>query len=390
MDKIKSYFKNLSLRKSFVLYVASFTLVALLLSGITASLCNRGVANIYSNYPLDGERYYLTTDSGELLGDGVMIGDSEGALSPKDARLISVLRFLPIVLIPLYSALCLLTAATLFYRIKLKRPLLELMSASTKIAGNDLDFTIDYESKDELGQLCSSFEVMRSTLTSNLSEMWRQIEDRKRLNAAFAHDLRTPLTVLKGYGELLQNSQDQTTQETAATMEKHINRMERYIDSMSGLHRLEDMQPDFQEVSLNALFDAMRDSADICCKTTGKGFTFIDNCISPVLVLDRSCILRVCSNLIENAARYATTKVTLIVKEQDKGLLLEVADDGPGFSKSGLCNASSPYYTEDKRDGDHYGLGLYICRVLCEHHGGYLKFENAQVGAKVTAYFESR
>lgn len=237
MDQIKNYFKNLSLRKSLVLYVAFFTLVALLLSGITANLCNRGVANIYSNYPLDGERYYLTTDRGEKLGEGAIIGDSESPLTSKDARVISILGFLPTVLIPVYSALCLLVAVTLFYRIKLKRPLLELTSASTKIADNDLDFTIDYESKDEFGQLCYGFEIMRSALASNLSEIWGQIEDRKRLNAAFAHDLRTPLTVLKGYGEMLQSSQDQTTQETAATMEKHIKRMEHYIDSIAEPHR---------------------------------------------------------------------------------------------------------------------------------------------------------
>ena len=390
MGQIKSYFKNMSLRKSLVLYVAFFTLLALLLSNFTTDLCNRGVEKIYSNYPSNGERYYLTTESGERLGDGVIIGDNAITLTPKDARLISILGILPVVVIPIYSALCLLAAVTLFYRIKLKRPLSDLMSASTKIAENDLNFTIDYQSKDEFGQLCSSFEIMRSTLTSNLSEVWRQIEDRKRLNAAFAHDLRTPLTVLKGYGEMLQNSQDLTTRETAATMEKHISRMERYIDNMSSLHRLEDMQPDFHEVSLDTLLDAMRDRADICCKTYGKSFAFLDNCTSYVLVIDRSCILRVCSNLIENAARYATTKITLVVKEQDKGLLLAVADDGPGFSKSGLYNASAPYYKEDKQDEDHYGLGLYICRVLCERHGGYLKIENTQVGAKVTAYFESR
>ena len=94
---------------------------------------------------------------------------------------------------------CIIAAALLFYRNKLKKPLAELMAASEKISNNDLDFSIEYDSKDELGQLCTSFEIMRTALANNFTEMWRQVEERKQLNAAFAHDLRTPLTVLKGY-----------------------------------------------------------------------------------------------------------------------------------------------------------------------------------------------
>ena len=80
---------------------------------------------------------------------------------------------------------------------------------------------------------------MRFTFANNFSEMWRQMEERKQLNAAFAHDLRTPLTVLKGYNEILQSNHDPITKSTAATMRKHIFRLERYVDSMSHLRRLE-------------------------------------------------------------------------------------------------------------------------------------------------------
>ena len=136
---------------------------------------------------------------------------------------------------PIYSAFCIIAAALLFYRNRLKKPLAELRAASEKIANNDLDFSIDYDSNDELGQLCASFEIMRTTLADNFSKMWRQVEERKALNAAFAHDLRTPLTVLKGYNEMLQASENSQTRETAATMGKHISRMENYVSSMSNL-----------------------------------------------------------------------------------------------------------------------------------------------------------
>lgn len=148
-------------------------------------------------------------------------------MSEKDQRLLSICEVAPIIATPIYSALCIITATLLFYRNKLKKPLTELKAASEMISNNNLNFSIKYDSKDELGELCSSFETMRFTLANNFSEMWRQMEERKQLNAAFAHDLRTPLTVLKGYNEILQSNHDPITKSTAVTMGKHIFRLER-------------------------------------------------------------------------------------------------------------------------------------------------------------------
>lgn len=235
--------RNLSLRKSIILYISAFVILAILLSAGTATLCNNATKTIESKYPPTGEKYYLTNENGERLGDGNYIGVAPVAMSEKDQRLLSICEVAPIIATPIYSALCIITATLLFYRNKLKKPLTELKAASEMISNNNLDFSIKYDSKDELGELCSSFETMRFTLANNFSEMWRQMEERKQLNAAFAHDLRTPLTVLKGYNEILQSNHDPITKSTAATMRKHIFRLERYVDSMSHLRRLEDAQP---------------------------------------------------------------------------------------------------------------------------------------------------
>jgi len=81
--------------------------------------------------------------------------------------------------------------------------------------------------------------------------------------------------------------------------------------------------------------------------------------------------------------------VTISFALRDNGLLLSVSDDGKGFDKNGLQKATSPYYTEESNHSEHFGLGLYICKLLCEHHNGYLKIENTTTGAKVSAYFKS-
>ncbi len=389
MVKVKPPGRSLSLRKSLVLYIAVFVLLAFVLSVMTVSLCDRKINTIRASYPILGEKYYLTNEQGERLGDGAYISTVPGEFAEHDERMIALLELLPVIAAPIYSALCIITAVLLFYRNRLRKPLTELSAASEKISNNDLDFSIEYDSEDELGQLCTSFEIMRATLAENFSQMWRQIEERKQLNAAFAHDLRTPLTVLKGYNEMLQASDNPRTRETAVTMGKHISRMETYVSSMSNLRRLEDTQPEYKTVLLQPFLSALYESMEMICKQKGKTLYLQNSVPALQLSIDTDFVSQVSNNLIANAVRYARNTITLSFALHDNGLLLSVEDDGKGFDKNTLPKAASPYFTEETDHFEHFGLGLYICKLLCEHHGGYLRIENSLSGAKVIAFFKS-
>lgn len=385
MEQINCRRHHLSLQKSLILYVIAFVVLALFLTAATFSVCNGAVQSIRSSYPPSGEKYYLTNERGEQLGGGGYIGTAPTPLSGQDEHAIAILEIFPLLATPVYSALCIMAMSFLFYRNKLKAPLAKLRAASEKIADNDLDFSIEYDSKDELGQLCTSFEIMRTTLADNFSEMWRQAEERGRLNAAFAHDLRTPLTVLKGYNEMLQTSEHIQTKEIAATMGKHIYRMEAYVSSMSHLQRMEDTQPDCRPVSLQPFLSSLYESAKMVCTQNGK-MLFLQNEVSELqLSLDSSFLLQVCNNLISNAVRYARARVTLSFSLQDDLFSLSVSDDGKGFDKNSLHHVTAPYFTEETDRSEHFGLGLYICKLLCERHGGYLRIDDIPDGAKVSA-----
>jgi signal transduction histidine kinase len=389
MGQINCRRHNLSLRKSLIFYITVFAVLALILSVMTFSICGCAADKIRSSYPLTGEKYYLTNEQGEQLGDGAYISDTTAPMSKQDECIIDLLEIFPVIAVPAYSALCIIAAVLLFYRNKLKKPLTELRAASEKISNNDLDFSIEYDSKDELGQLCTSFEIMRTTLARNFSEMWRQVEERKQLNAAFAHDLRTPLTVLKGYNEMLQASDNSQTRETAVTMGKHISRMENYVSSMSNLRRMEDTQPEYKLIDLQPLVSSLYDSAKIVCTKNGKELILQNDIPVLQLSLDSTFISQVCNNLISNAVRYARTLVTISFALHDNGLLLSVSDDGNGFDKGSLQKAANPYFTGESNHSEHFGLGLYICKLLCEHHNGYLQIRNTADGANVSAYFKS-
>lgn len=107
------------------------------------------------------------------------------------------------------------------------------------------------------------------------------------------------------------------------------------------------------------------------------------------ILLDKTFVSQVCNNLIANAVRFAQTSITLSFSLQDDGLLLSVSDDGKGVDKKSIHKATNPYFTEETDRSEHFGLGLYICKLLCENHGGYLKIADVSNGARVLALFKT-
>ena len=295
----------------------------------------------------------------------------------------------------LTAAFAFLIDAWWFYRWKIKRPLAILHKAAQKIGQSDLDFHVETPSSDELGQLCRSFETMRASLEENNRALWNTVEERRRLNAAFAHDLRTPLTVLQGYSDLLLDAlpsgdlSPEKTVDTVLTMKRSLMRLQRYVESMNSLQRLEDLQPQKTSLSFSALCGRLRETGEILRQ---EGFSFSSQGDGPVS-LDTELLFQVYENLLSNAGRYAQSQVLAAAVLEGPVLSLTVEDDGPGFPPAALKRAAEPYYRGDNSPSPqgelHFGLGLYICRSLCEKHGGRLTLANRpQGGARVTASFQ--
>lgn len=160
--------------------------------------------------------------------------------SDTDRVLYVVAAALQLILVPACYGGAAILCAIWFYRRKLKQPLAILDAASARITADQLDFTVSYDSRDEMGRLCASFEKMRSALFDNQRTTWRQMEERSRLNAAFSHDMRTPLTVLKGHAGMLlsalpeDNISREEVIEEVGTMAHHIDRLESYVEAMPG------------------------------------------------------------------------------------------------------------------------------------------------------------
>lgn len=282
-------------------------------------------------------------------------------------------------------------AAAIYYRKKLKIPITQLQNGVEKIQEDNLDFHIEYNEDDELGQLCCSMEKMRNELWQKQKALWESLEQRKLLNASVAHDIRTPITVLKGYLDYLEKMipQDKLTEDmlldTVSAMQGAVNRLEQYVDCVRDVEKIENIEIEKRPENVRRLLDEMR--SNVKQLEMNKEILISSNIMNMDEVrLDKSVFFRIFENLLQNALRYAKKQVHISILQNKNFLILTVEDDGNGFAEKDLEKAATVFYSSDK-EGQHFGIGLSICRILCEKHGGLLSISNNKnkSGACVTA-----
>ncbi len=385
MDKIN----NMSLKKAFFVLTLSSLIIASVLTTFAYILLN----NLYNSIQ---DKYLKTPINTGII---TIVQNNVNQFSDYDKTLLNIINILQLVLPLIFFIGLLLLADIIFYKVKLKTPIEILNKGAMEISNNNLDFCLEYNNNDELGNLCNAFEKMRSELNKNNIKMWTMINDRKQLNAAFSHDLRNPLTVLKGYSNYLTKYiptgklSDEKILSTTQLMSEHINRIEYYVENMSNAQRLEDLVVSKSMSNINKFIETLDENISIIAKQEGKSFTLKSQINNMNLLFDENIILRVVENIISNAFRYARNNVSILIYLEQELLTFVIEDDGIGFSKESLKLALRPFY-RDKTLNDsnaHFGMGLYISKILCEKHNGSISIENNSTNsAKITAKFSIR
>lgn len=288
-----------------------------------------------------------------------------------------------------YIAVGIGAAAAVYYRKKLREPITQLQNGVERIQEDNLDFHIEYDSDDELGRLCCSMEKMRRELRQKHKALWESLEQRKLLNASVSHDLRTPITVLKGYLDYLEKNipQDKLTEDmlldTVSSMQGAVNRLELYVESVRDIEKIENIEIEKRSENVKLLLNELRSNV---LQLAGNKEIIISNDITvDKIQIDKGVFFRILENLLQNALRYAEKQVSINLSHKKDFLILTVKDDGKGFSAADLEKATTVFYSNDK-EKQHFGIGLSVCKILCEKHGGLLYVGNQkEKGACVTA-----
>ena len=292
-----------------------------------------------------------------------------------------------------YIAVGIGAAAAVYYRKKLREPITQVQNGVERIQEDNLDFHIEYDGDDELGQLCCSMEKMRRELRQKHKALWESLEQRKLLNASVSHDLRTPITVLKGYLDYLEKNipQDKLTEDmlldTVLSMQGAVNRLELYVESVRDIEKIENIEIEKRSENVKLLLNELRSNVR---QLAGNKEIIISNDIAvDKIQIDKGVFFRILENLLQNALRYAEKQVSINLSHKKDFLILTVKDDGKGFSAADLEKATTVFYSNDK-EKQHFGIGLSVCKILCEKHGGLLYVGNQkEKGACVTAKLKS-
>lgn len=292
-----------------------------------------------------------------------------------------------------YIAVGIGAAAAVYYRKKLREPITQLQNGVERIQEDNLDFHIEYDGDDELGRLCCSMEKMRRELRLKHKALWESLEQRKLLNASVSHDLRTPITVLKGYLDYLEKNipQDKLTEDmlldTVSSMQGAVNRLELYVESVRDIEKIENIEIEKRSENVKLLLNELRSNVQ---QLAGNKEIIISNDITvDKIQIDKGVFFRILENLLQNALRYAEKQVSINLSHKKDFLILTVKDDGKGFSAADLEKATTVFYSNDK-EKQHFGIGLSVCKILCEKHGGLLYVGNQkEKGAYVTAKLKS-
>ncbi len=372
--------KQMSLKKAFFSITLPFLLIAVLLSALSVW----GISELMGTY---GASIRIGAGGGATVAPTL-----EPAVPPSWYRFLSLLQLL---LPAVFVLTAILAADLLFYRLKLKRPLATLQSGAERIMHHDLDFTMPSGSGDELGQLCDAFEAMRQELANNNKKLWRQMEERRRLNAAFSHDLRNPVTVVKGSAKMLKKGlstgalSSHQAQDAISLIEEYAGRIESYVEAMSSVQRLEQLSCSPQLTDWGEVAKELNESLRLLTQDAGYVVEIRFKPHRQSVWIDKSYLFNVAENLIANAGRYAKKRIEVNAAVRQDELILSVHDDGGGYSQAILDKGAQPFLRgeEGAEPSVHFGMGLYVCKLLCEKHGGSLALRNEEAGAYAEARF---
>lgn len=362
-ERLKEKVKNTGLMRGMFFYLFMAICFSAVLYFLTRNICESWIHVINVRYPNHG--FYNDVN-------------------------IAIAHFLYYYGFVVYLVLALGVAVWMYFQNRIYPALQTVKEGLENLAVGDYGHEMSYSSQDEIGLVCQEAEQLRLQLIRIQKKRWESEEDQHSINAAFAHDLRTPLTVMRGYTEFLLKYipqgkvKEEVLLEKLGTLQAQQERMTAFTKTMSRIQKIEqrDVNGEWQE--LRSLFCHLKEEAQaftaeggISCQVTAESD------LEGEIFADEGIILEVYDNLLHNALRYARNHIDICLQMEERRLVLFVRDDGKGFTEKALRTGSKVYYSEAKEEGEHFGLGLFICKTLCEKHGGGLTLVNSVEGGAI-------
>jgi len=294
------------------------------------------------------------------------------------------------------AIITIIIALTIAYYVSrsITSPIRQMQSAAERIATGDFDSTVSIKSKDELGQLAKSLNTMADELRQKIENLKKMDTIRTDFVANVSHELKTPLTLIKGYIETLEDralDDEQQTRKFIAIIKEHANRLENIINDLLHLSELELSKDclDKTDFDLKALIDDIVLGFGRALEAKGATLNVNSQGNDFKIQADSHKIVQVFVNLIDNAIKYAADagRVDISIQEDADELIVIVEDNGTGIPPEHIDRVFEPFYRVDKarsRKLGGTGLGLGIAKHIVAAHNGKITIESQPAkGTKV-------
>ena len=296
------------------------------------------------------------------------------------------------ILLFIIGVITIATVLAIHFGRKLKKKMFSLQEAIEKIQNQNLDFSINPTGIREIDNISFSLEQMKGALNNSLKQQWELEQARREQISALAHDLKTPLTIIRGNAELLQDTvQDETQREYNDYILKNTMEIEKFTKQLIDLSKMEQkIVSEKANVEMDAFILQLEHQMKALSLEKSLEVIVEKDNLPPSIFMDKELFYRAMLNLIVNAVEHSPikSKVILLVQGEMNFVHFTVVDSGAGFSAKDLKEATKQFYRGDpsRNSANHHGMGLYIAQSIITKHGGTLTLENDSMsgGGKVT------
>ena len=280
-------------------------------------------------------------------------------------------------------------------------PLVKLKKATQNIKEGNLDFVLEVEGKDEFSQLCQDFEEMRKRLKESTEEKILMDKENKELISNISHDLKTPITAVKGYVEGIMDGVADTPEKMdryVRTIYNKTNEMDHLINELTFYSKIDTnrIPYTFSKLNVEDYFSDCAEELGLEMETKGIELVYANYVEKDVQVIaDGEQIRRVIHNIVSNAIKYMEKPkgiIQLRVKDVGDFIQVEIEDNGKGIAAKDLPYIFDRFYRTDVSRNSSKGgsgIGLSIVKKIMEDHGGKV-WATSRLGIGTIMYFVLR
>lgn len=297
-----------------------------------------------------------------------------------------------IAIIGILSGTAIILSSSLRFGRKMKLKMQPLMDAVDRIKQQDLEYEASYCGVKEIDDCLLSIDEMRNALKDSLERQWNVEQEKNRQMSALAHDIKTPLTVVRGNAELLSET-DLTEEQKTYTdyISGSALQIQKYVQTLIEVTKsVEGYQYSPENVSTEELLCDIKKQAYGLAEIYNFTINWKEQYNSEIISVVYDQIVRAVMNVITNAAEHTAPNgaIDICIEEPYGKLKFIVEDTGIGFTKEALKHGTEQFFMDDasRNNGIHYGIGLFTAKTIAEKHGGEILLANSERtgGAKVS------